>query len=562
MTKTVDAINKRIQALEAKISTTITGTIIADESNHRATLHLGDPKHPMYHVPCISSYYPVKGQAVRVQRSGDKLLVLGAVDFLPQITVSDSPPPKPFPGQFWYAVSIETLYSWSGTSWTVIGGSDATARAAATAAKTAADLAKTIADQASTSANGKNHNYYGTVMPTMPPGVFVDGDMWFDQSLTTDGYVKNTPYIWRVVSGVGSWVTTRDDLLRTNLNTALGAANGKNRNFYQIAAPTVAGVAPYILQVGDTWFDSDGGYAISRWDGTTWVAAPLGTTAIADGAITTQQITASGIDAGRITSGIIDAAVITVKNIDASKITVGGMDASRITVGTLGSQVIYSGAVYANKIVAASGGIGGSVALEVSTVTASGPAFRVNYGYSYFANDVQINGILYGGSTSTGPSIRSGASFYSLSDSPSNVALRIQSGQLQHNNIAVLNAGYVTLGIGTSTGGVPSCIGKTSSSRTIKKDIEDITHSDIDPTKLLDLPVRQFRYKEGDNTLIPGFIAEEVAEVYPVAAFVNEDGKPENWMERHIIPGLLALIQQQDKQLKAQGKRIKALEER
>jgi hypothetical protein len=75
--------------------------------------------------------------------------------------------------------------------------------------------------------------------------------------------------------------------------------------------------------------------------------------------------------------------------------------------------------------------------------------------------------------------------------------------------------------------------------------VEEINHN-----KLLDLPVRAFTYKEGylsenDDRLgvmLPGFIAEEVDAIYPIAADYG-DGQVHSWNERFIIPGLLALIQ-------------------
>jgi hypothetical protein len=42
--------------------------------------------------------------------------------------------------------------------------------------------------------------------------------------------------------------------------------------------------------------------------------------------------------------------------------------------------------------------------------------------------------------------------------------------------------------------------------------------------------------------LVPGLVAEEVAEHYPIAAD-HSDGLVENWNERFIIPGMLGLIQ-------------------
>lgn len=91
----------------------------------------------------------------------------------------------------------------------------------------------------------------------------------------------------------------------------------------------------------------------------------------------------------------------------------------------------------------------------------------------------------------------------------------------------------------------------TASSRRYKKDIAPLTDPGLDPQLLLGLPVRQFRYRpehlsESDDRfglLLPGFIADEVAEIYPIAADL-EDGVPEQWSDKYIIPGMLALTQQ------------------
>jgi hypothetical protein len=91
----------------------------------------------------------------------------------------------------------------------------------------------------------------------------------------------------------------------------------------------------------------------------------------------------------------------------------------------------------------------------------------------------------------------------------------------------------------------------TASSARFKEDITDIANvPDMAPAKLLSLPIRAFRFKSDyldptDNRagmLVPGLVAEEVAEHYPIAAD-HSDGLVENWNERFIIPGMLGLIQ-------------------
>ena len=97
----------------------------------------------------------------------------------------------------------------------------------------------------------------------------------------------------------------------------------------------------------------------------------------------------------------------------------------------------------------------------------------------------------------------------------------------------------------------------SSSSKRYKKYIKPITAKDLDPHKLLDLNVVQFKYRKKANLqypdmedlLIPGIIAEDVAKKYPSAVIHNADGSIESWDERRIIPGMLSLIQEMYKDL-------------
>lgn len=113
-----------------------------------------------------------------------------------------------------------------------------------------------------------------------------------------------------------------------------------------------------------------------------------------------------------------------------------------------------------------------------------------------------------------------------------------------HTTVTDAANGRVTVSLGRVTR-------STASSQRYKEAITPIRDIDeLDPKRLLDLPVRAFIYRsdylsESDSrfgTLIPGFIAEEVDAIYPVAADY-EDGDVESWNDRMIVPGLLALIQ-------------------
>ena len=86
---------------------------------------------------------------------------------------------------------------------------------------------------------------------------------------------------------------------------------------------------------------------------------------------------------------------------------------------------------------------------------------------------------------------------------------------------------------------------QVSSSRRFKKCIEKVTAECLNPHLLYQIPIKQYYYKnEKIQGLKIGFIAEDIAEIYPVAAIYDEVG-PENWDERYIIPPMLKLIQEQ-----------------
>ena len=98
----------------------------------------------------------------------------------------------------------------------------------------------------------------------------------------------------------------------------------------------------------------------------------------------------------------------------------------------------------------------------------------------------------------------------------------------------------------------------TASSERYKKDIEDVSNEDLNPYKILDIPVRQFRYNEENvpvdgkpDDLYIGLIAEEVNEVYPIATEYTEDGQIEMWNIKMLFPALLKIVQDQQKEIDA-----------
>ena len=112
-------------------------------------------------------------------------------------------------------------------------------------------------------------------------------------------------------------------------------------------------------------------------------------------------------------------------------------------------------------------------------------------------------------------------------------------------------------------------VGTDSSSERYKNSIADVTDEMLDPHRLYDLPVRQFKWNEGHfdesenynyDTLNIGFIAEEVAEHYPYAVVLSKDKEIESWEVRRILPAMMSLIQEQKKEIDNLKERVEQLE--
>lgn len=104
----------------------------------------------------------------------------------------------------------------------------------------------------------------------------------------------------------------------------------------------------------------------------------------------------------------------------------------------------------------------------------------------------------------------------------------------------------------------------TSSSQRYKTDIKNVTDNSLDPYNILNIPVRQFKYNEenvpvnkNEDDLYIGLIAEEVEKVYPAAAEYNEDGQVEMWNIKVIVPAMLKILQDQQKEIEMLKEQLK-----
>ncbi len=104
-----------------------------------------------------------------------------------------------------------------------------------------------------------------------------------------------------------------------------------------------------------------------------------------------------------------------------------------------------------------------------------------------------------------------------------------------------------------------------SSSIRYKKDITTMLNDELDPERLYDLRVWQYKYREGHldkndqryGQDIIGFIAEDVKQKYPIAANYDEDGQVEGWSTEIILPAMLKLIQNQKKDIDKLKEKLK-----
>jgi len=457
-----------------------------------------------------------------------------------------SPPTASEVGDIWFDTDAGfKQYYWNGSAWTSVQDTSiAAAQSAATAAAAAATAAQTTAD-------GKNKVFRQTSTPTAS----AVGDIWFD----TDD--DNRIYRW----DGSSWVANN---LGNNAIASL-SANKLTAGTIDASVITVSNINAGNISTGTLAADRIAAASIT---GTKIAAGTITASNIAAGTITASQIAAS-----TITGSLIAAATITASNIAANTIT-----ASQIAAGTITATQIAAGTITTDKLVA--GTLTGFTVQTSSGSTAvilngASNALQFRVSGSVFGNIVPLGtaGIImhYGatpdGSGATYPKTQVTSSTALLAGSTSYSFSSTATGNNVVGDIAILNAMTVSgsatfnstmfapnLSTSTSatnlrvaTGTIGEIQETSASSIRFKENIVDLnTVFDIDPKKLLNLPVRAFTYKEGYlsanddrvNSMLPGFIAEEVDAIYPIAADYGQDG-PHSWNERFIIPGMLALIQ-------------------
>lgn len=424
----------------------------------------------------------------------------------------------------------------------------------------------------------KNKTFYQNDAPTNPTDAIQTGDLWYD---TNDGYKA---YRW---SGT-TWQSIQDGLAVTANNAAIAAqssADGKSRIVYGTAGSTgTKGYAPNNTEyevtlngsidtfsssyttttgnkVGDTWFVRNNvGSIIAQYTVTSFTApdTSVWTRTKVEGMVI------GNLDAGKITVGTLSVGLgittgtgnITL-NASTGKLTATNVELTGAITATSGSftgEVYASSGTFTGQITSTSGTIGGWT-IGTDTIFSGTSELRSSDG-SAVLGDITGFGdtYIYGTISSSGSNAIQAGGAVTAGSYVEAVGYVRAYGELYaagHSTTTNTANGYVFPSGGRIARYSPS-------SEKYKENITDITNvPELNPRKLLEIPIRAFSYKEGvvPNTddrymhMIPGFIAEEVDEVYPIAADYVDGIETIN--DRMILAGALALIQEQEKRIKA-----------
>jgi hypothetical protein len=478
-----------------------------------------------------------------------------------------------------------------------------------------ADDALDKADDALTTANGKNRIFYRTTQPPPDSIPFVNGDLWFD---TDDGNKLYTYLNGSWVSARDSEIATALSTSSNALSVAGGknkvfvqsfapTATATGDNWIDTSTPAMVikgwtGSAWVTLGVDSSKISGTitsgqiGSLEGSKISGTLASTVTIPGVTYIDAAVTS-RLAAGVVVAGSIKANAVDAAAIAANAVIAEKIKAGEVIAGKLAGDSVAANNIQAYAMTAKNFYTAS--TGNKIIIGPDAVYTEPRIVFDRDGTGASANDASIRGastglIIHGGvinnsSTSIAMSTTTGQADRILMTANSGATTVTAELDATINRFTVsrdvtvqnrLNVGeFITaphiflqergeapnLFISSGTSAVPYNISRTtfvaassnhshSSTARYKEDITDIAVDELDPRRLLDLPVRQFHFNRHvdwrlgpddpvDPRWHPGFIAEELEEIYPIAVEYGADGLPENYYDRKLIPGMLALIQ-------------------
>ena len=132
------------------------------------------------------------------------------------------------------------------------------------------------------------------------------------------------------------------DAAKSTASDAVSIANGKNTAYYQTTQPSGG-----TYKKNDLWFDTDDGYRMYYYNGSTWTATQYGTNAILASAVTADKIAASAVTAGKIA-----ASAVTADKIAANAVIAGKIATNAVTAGTIAASAVTTDKLSANAVTA------------------------------------------------------------------------------------------------------------------------------------------------------------------------------------------------------------------
>jgi hypothetical protein len=362
---------------------------------------------------------------------------------------------------------------------------------------------------------------------------------------------------------------------------------------------SVQATAPSSPLTGDVWLDTSPGTAVIHkvWNGSSWVTNAWGSASIAAGQITALQLAAGAVTAGAITAGTINGWYIQGSTVAGNQITGGTITGGYISGGTVSGGFITGGTVEAARF--ATSALGSRVRLSDNVTGPWGTADAIEFydggtqaamihfvqglGLDVYSNKVSflnkagasspgsVDANVFGDLTvSDALRVDNAVSFC---DSGINVAFRINSsGEVFSYGVddnTTANAANVRVGASAQ-------LLKSTSTERVKDHIISLGGdlAGVDPAKISTEPASANPYDvleiapvefqslaptDGGQRLL-GFIAENVAEVFPWAAEWDEDGIPSSVSDRPVVAALLAIVKDQQTAIMELTARVAALE--
>lgn len=253
----------------------------------------------------------------------------------------------------------------------------------------------------------------------------------------------------------------------------------------------------------------------------------------------------------------INGANIQTGTLSANKITTGTMSADRINGGTINGQSIVGGSIKGSNL----------ATNYIYIYPQSNHTFAQIIAYADSNLSRYLGDILF----DTNKVTVDGGNLYVGTNGSKDIYAnngRFDKVYIGDNPIQSVSANCY---VGTSNG-----LNKiTGSSIKFKHDFKKDFNEDLDPHKLYDVPIYQFKFQTNhlDNEKdirydkdVIGFITESLAKHYPIACDYEYDRKTENykalgWNEKYMIPPMLKLIQEQHKEIQSQQQEINNLKE-